>query len=357
MIIATTVAATLPIINPTSVFAAEVTYATEADANTAGFTFSLNGNGKYTITDYTGSNTTVSIPSKIQGGDVTGISNEAFNSKYRILSITIPNSITSIGRYAFFNCSGLTNSNSDFNDEIGTGNTYTLTSSDGNKYIGVSAKVDSVSFKAVIGKILNDTSNTNSSGSEIILSKGSLGIAGDGKVTGLASKRKYTVRANGITYYVKADGTLSLKKSDCDYLIGTEITGLTNGTAYYVERYSTRRSTPTHKSDPVPLKDPIIVYPLTNTETKPAASTESTDEPGWTKDSKGNWFFISADGSKAKGWNRVNGYWYFFDNNTGVMLTGWQYIDNNWYYFNTSGAMESDSVVDGYTLGSNGALI
>jgi hypothetical protein len=282
----------------------------------------------------------------------------------------------------------LNNSSSDFNDEIGTGNAYTLTSSDGNKYVGVSAKVDDVSFKDVIGKVLDitpdDTSDTNSSSSTIILSKGSLRIAGDGKITGLASKRKYTVSANGITYYVKADGTLSLKKSDCDYLIGTEIVGLTNGTAYYVERYVTHRSTTTYKSDPVPLKDPIIVYPLTNKETKLAASTESNAKPGWTKDSKENWFLILADGSKAKGWNRVNGYWYFFDNNTGVMLTGWfqdtdknwyylyngsdkvlvgamltgwQYIDNNWYYFNASGAMESDSVVDGYTLGSNGALI
>jgi|GEM_PF-6812536 len=286
----------------------------------------------------------------------------------------------------------LNNSNSDFNDEIGTGNTYTLTSSDANKYIGVSAKFDNASFKDTIGKILNDTSNTNSSSSAIILSKGSLGIAADSKVTGLASKHKYIVRTNVLTYYVKADGTLSLKKSDCDYLNGTEITGLINGTTYSIQRYVARKRNSSHNSDAVSSNStnntPIIVYPSNNSETKTMDSnegdTKSATKPGWMQDSNGNWFLILADGTKAKGWNRVNGAWYFCDTNTGVMLTGWfqdtdknwyylyngsdkaligamltgwQYIDNNWYYFNTSGAMESDTVVDGYTLDSKGALI
>ncbi|NSC06888.1 lectin-like domain-containing protein [Clostridium saccharobutylicum] len=67
-----------------------------------------------------------------------------------------------------------------------------------------------------------------------ILQEGSLGTADDGKITGLTSGNKYEVIANGTTYYVKADGTLSTDQSEERSLTGTEITGLTNGTTYKV---------------------------------------------------------------------------------------------------------------------------
>ncbi|NSB90611.1 hypothetical protein FHX95_004055, partial [Clostridium saccharobutylicum] len=67
-----------------------------------------------------------------------------------------------------------------------------------------------------------------------ILQEGSLGTADDGKITGLTSGNKYEVIANGTTYYVKADGTLSTDQSEERSLTGTEIIGLTNGTTYKV---------------------------------------------------------------------------------------------------------------------------
>ncbi len=72
----------------------------------------------------------------------------------------------------------------------------------------------------------------------VILSQGSLGLAGDGKITNLVSGSKYKVSVDGAIKYVKADGTLSDNEADAAALIGTEITGLTNGTAYKVEEYS-----------------------------------------------------------------------------------------------------------------------
>lgn len=250
------------------------------------------------------------------------------------------------------------NSNSDFNDEIGTGNTYTLTSSDANKYIGVNVKYNNVSFKDTIGKILNttpdNTSNTNNLSSSIILATGSLGTAGYSKATGLIPNRKYIVKANGTTYYI----------------------------VQFVTHSSSSSSSSSHTSD----TNPVSTTNTTGLDASNNVATKTTTaaETKWTQDSNRNWFLILADGTKAKGWNLVKGAWYFCDTNTGVMLTGWfqdtdsnwyylyngsdnalvgamlrgwQYIDNNWYYFNTSGAMESDTVVDGYTLGRDGALI
>ena len=71
------------------------------------------------------------------------------------------------------------------------------------------------------------------SATSVVLAAGSLGTAGNGKITGLTSGTIYKVRADTIDYYVKADGTLSTSASDAAPLTGTEITGLTNGVDLY----------------------------------------------------------------------------------------------------------------------------
>ena len=52
--------------------------------------------GKVTITNYTGSATTVSIPSKIEGKPVISIGDSAFYGYSSLTSVEIPNSVTSI---------------------------------------------------------------------------------------------------------------------------------------------------------------------------------------------------------------------------------------------------------------------
>jgi hypothetical protein len=71
------------------------------------FTFKTN-NGTITITKYTGSGGTVTIPSKTNGLPVTRIEFGAFHYCTLLTSITIPNSVTSIGDEAFFDCTNLT---------------------------------------------------------------------------------------------------------------------------------------------------------------------------------------------------------------------------------------------------------
>lgn len=65
-------------------------------------------NSTVTITRYTGSSTTVSIPSEINGLTVYCIGEKAFYNCESITGINIPDSIGWIGENAFSHCSGLT---------------------------------------------------------------------------------------------------------------------------------------------------------------------------------------------------------------------------------------------------------
>ena len=42
---------------------------------------------------------------------------------------------------------------------------------------------------------------------------------------------------------------------------------------------------------------------------------------------------------------------------SGAMKTGWLNDGGNWYYLNTSGEMLSNTIVNGYKLGTNGAWV
>lgn len=73
------------------------------------YTYTTN-NGTVTITGYTGSGGAVIIPSTINGLPVTTIGDLAFLDCTSLISVTIPNSVTTIGGYgAFFLCTSLTN--------------------------------------------------------------------------------------------------------------------------------------------------------------------------------------------------------------------------------------------------------
>jgi hypothetical protein len=60
------------------------------------------------VTSYVGKKQTVRIPPKLQNMTVIGIGAEAFYYEENVLSVTIPNKVTSIGEKAFVGCYSLT---------------------------------------------------------------------------------------------------------------------------------------------------------------------------------------------------------------------------------------------------------
>lgn len=70
------------------------------------FGYSINGS-TVTITQYTGSGVSVTIPEKINGKQVTVIGSAAFRSCNSLESVVIPDSVTTIDSFAFSSCSKL----------------------------------------------------------------------------------------------------------------------------------------------------------------------------------------------------------------------------------------------------------
>lgn len=96
---------------------------------------------------------------------------------------------------------------------------------------------------------------------------------------------------------------------------------------------------------------------------------------GWLND-RGTWYYLNDSGNMLTGWQYINGSWYFMEpsgamktgwindrgtwyylNSNGSMKTGWLNDNGTWYYLDGSGRMLSNTSVNGYTLGANGAWI
>ena len=80
--------------------------AKEAETFTSGdYTYILNEDGSAVITSYTGKAEKLAIPSELDGHTVKGIGNYAFGYCFSLTSISLPDSITTIGDNAFTYCS------------------------------------------------------------------------------------------------------------------------------------------------------------------------------------------------------------------------------------------------------------
>ena len=73
------------------------------------FRYNVFYDGTVEITGYSGDNEIINIPSTINDKKVTSIGDYAFSDCSGLTSVTIPDSVTSIGNCAFDGCSGLTN--------------------------------------------------------------------------------------------------------------------------------------------------------------------------------------------------------------------------------------------------------
>ncbi|MDR3593751.1 hypothetical protein [Clostridium sp.] len=90
----------------------------------------------------------------------------------------------------------------------------------------------------------------------------------------------------------------------------------------------------------------------------PAATTTTATatKTGWQKLNDGTWHLYDGAGNEVKGWTMVGSAWYYM-NDKGVMQTGWLNVNGNWYYLDESGVMQSNTIIDGYSLDSNGVWI
>ena len=80
---------------------------TSKPTDPAFFSYTDNGDGSATITGYTGGDFNVVIPSSVYGLQVKAIASNAFANNKTIISVAVPEGITSIGSYAFMQCSSL----------------------------------------------------------------------------------------------------------------------------------------------------------------------------------------------------------------------------------------------------------
>lgn len=71
------------------------------------FNYSLSDDGTFEITEYTGSDKNVLVPSEIDGIPVTKIGEKAFEECTELENIYLPESVTYIGAYAFSGCTSL----------------------------------------------------------------------------------------------------------------------------------------------------------------------------------------------------------------------------------------------------------
>ena len=61
------------------------------------------------------------------------------------------------------------------------------------------------------------------------------------------------------------------------------------------------------------------------------------------------------------GWEQTGASWKYKDDTTGTYLTGWQWLDGNkdniaeCYYLDSTGVMVSNTVIEGYTVNTDGA--
>ena len=64
--------------------------------------------GTAEITGYSGFAESLTVPAEIDGHTVTGIGDRAFSFCFNMAEVTLPDSVTSIGNYAFYGCGSLT---------------------------------------------------------------------------------------------------------------------------------------------------------------------------------------------------------------------------------------------------------
>ena len=81
---------------------------------------------------------------------------------------------------------------------------------------------------------------------------------------------------------------------------------------------------------------------------------DSRTAQGWMQDHSGFWQYMK-DGKAITSWLYDDKKWYWLDQNGKMFAGGFKMIDSKWYYFYSDGMMAANTIIDGYTIGPDGA--
>jgi len=172
------------------------------------------------------------------------------------------------------------------------------------------------------------------------------------------------------------DDTYKLKSSDKNKYIKLVATTTISGSTYSVQDIVWKIDTAS-SSDSSSTSDNSSqgnMGPIVPTNESPSNTGTNSVSPtygrftnpsghpvsGWTT-SNGTWYYLDNNGVAKIGWVNVNSKWYYLnpnaDSNHATMKTGWVQDNGKWYYLDSSGAMVISTTIDGYKIGSDGALI
>jgi len=366
----------------------------------------VKGTKTITVSGQSTTGGTTPTDTKVTGITISG--NSSISTKVGTITLTtniLPSTATNKAvTWTSSNPSVATVSSTGVVTAIANGNVIiTATAADGSNISGT--RVISVTGQAT-------TANANS---DSVLN--SVSISGTEEVGHkLKAKVKYSGARPGLSYQwqraSKKDGDYSdingadeeeykLKSSDNNKYIKVIVTGTINGTNYRVEDITSKIDRDTSNNDEDDSSDSSADSSTSNTSNyysnnniiafRPSTETNNSWSPagsvkpnntsslnasspayvpltnpsghpvsGWANiDNK--WYCLDNYGTAKVGWMKEDGNWYYLspssDSNRGIMKTGWIQDNGKWYYLNQSGAMVSNTTIDGYRLGADGAMI
>lgn len=188
------------------------------------------------------------------------------------------------------------------------------------------------------------------------------------------------------------DSEYKLKTSDKNKYIKVIVSATINGTRYDVKDITSKIDTNSSADDSTVSSSGITIGTSTSSSSGPSASTTSganTSTSSYSSDSNwnntgilrpstatnvssqgsgnttstSNGFIISPavaftnpSGHPMTGWVYTSNKWYYLDKD-GRAKVGWVFYNGKWYYLDQAGVMVTNTTIDGYTIGSDGAMI
>lgn len=99
-------------------------------------------------------------------------------------------------------------------------------------------------------------------------------------------------------------------------------------------------------ADAARLRDERKASEANNASTVTPATSQATTTPA-----------TPATPAVRYGWEFASGHWYYSADGRTWLKSTWQQINGKWYYFYSSGIMATNTTVQGYRIGADGAWI